>query len=233
MKHFSLFLLPLLIFSCAKSEKKPEATLEERASRIHESVITIDTHDDINVKNFSDSINYTQRLGTQVNLPKMKDGGLDVAWFIVYTGQDSLNAVAYAKAKENALSKFEAIHRLCEEIAPDQIELALTSADVRNIVAKGKKVAMIGVENAYPIGEDLGDIEKYHEMGARYMSLAHNGHSQFSDSNTGEANNKWLHNGLSESGKAAVIEMNRLGIMIDVSHPSKEAMEQMIALTKA
>ncbi len=233
MKHFSLFLLPLLIFSCAKSEKKPEATLEERASRIHESVITIDTHDDINVKNFSDSINYTQRLGTQVNLPKMKDGGLDVAWFIVYTGQDSLNAVAYAKAKENALSKFEAIHRLCEEIAPDQIELALTSADVRNIVAKGKKVAMIGVENAYPIGEDLGDIEKYHEMGARYMSLAHNGHSQFSDSNTGEANNKWLHNGLSETGKAAVIEMNRLGIMIDVSHPSKEAMEQMIALTKA
>jgi membrane dipeptidase len=233
MKHFSLFLLILLIFSCAKSEKKPEVTLEERARKIHESVITIDTHDDINVKNFTDSINYTQRLGTQVNLPKMKDGGLDVAWFIVYTGQDSLNPVAYAKAKENALSKFEAIHRLCEEIAPDQIELALTSADVRNIVAKGKKVAMIGVENAYPIGEDLGDIEKYHEMGARYMSLAHNGHSQFSDSNTGEADNKWLHNGLSESGKAAVIEMNRLGIMIDVSHPSKEAMEQMIALSKA
>ncbi len=233
MKHFSLFLLALLIFSCAKSEKKPEATLEERARKIHESVITIDTHDDINVKNFTDSINYTRRLETQVNLPKMKDGGLDVAWFIVYTGQDSLNPVAYAKAKENALSKFEAIHRLCEEIAPDQIELALTSADVRNIVAKGKKVAMIGVENAYPIGEDLGDIEKYHEMGARYMSLAHNGHSQFSDSNTGEADNKWLHNGLSESGKAAVIEMNRLGIMIDVSHPSKEAMEQMIALSKA
>ena len=186
MKHFSLFLLTLLIFSCAKSEKKPEATLEERARQIHEAIITIDTHDDINVKNFTDSINYTQRLQTQVNLPKMKEGGLDVAWFIVYTGQDSLNTVAYAKAKENALSKFEAIHRLCEEIAPDQIELALTSADVRNIVAKGKKVAMIGVENAYPIGEDLGDIEKYHEMGARYMSLAHNGHSQFSDSNTGE-----------------------------------------------
>ncbi|MGB5369133.1 MAG: dipeptidase [Flavobacteriaceae bacterium] len=233
MKHFSLFLLTLLIFSCAKSEKKPEATLEERARQIHEAIITIDTHDDINVKNFTDSINYTQRLQTQVNLPKMKEGGLDVAWFIVYTGQDSLNTAAYAKAKENALSKFEAIHRLCEEIAPDQIELALTSADVRNIVAKGKKVAMIGVENAYPIGEDLGDIEKYHEMGARYMSLAHNGHSQFSDSNTGESDDIWLHNGLSELGKSAVLEMNRLGIMIDVSHPSKEAMQQMIALTKA
>jgi membrane dipeptidase len=233
MKHFRLFLLTLLIFSCSTSEKKPEATLEERARIIHESVITIDTHDDINVKNFTDSINYTLRLGTQVNLPKMKEGGLDVAWFIVYTGQDSLKTEAYAKAKENAMSKFEAIHRLCEEFAPEQIELALTSDDVRNIIAKGKKVAMIGVENAYPIGEDLGDIEKYHEMGARYMSLAHNGHSQFSDSNTGEADNKWLHNGLSESGKMAVIEMNRLGIMIDVSHPSKAAMEQMIALSKA
>ncbi len=233
MKYFNCFLLILSIISCSKTEKKMTETLEERAQKIHEGVITIDTHDDINVKNFTDSLNYTQRLETQVNLPKMKEGGLDVAWFIVYTGQDSLNATGYAKAKENALSKFEAIHRLCKDIAPDQIELALSSDDVRRIVAAGKKVAMIGVENAYPIGEDLGDIETYYEQGARYMSLAHNGHSQFSDSNTGETDSLWLYNGLSELGKSAVIEMNRIGMMIDVSHPSKEAMKQMIALTKA
>lgn len=233
MKYFNCFLLILSIISCSKTEKKMTETLEERAKKIHEGVITIDTHDDINVKNFTDSLNYTQRLETQVNLPKMKEGGLDVAWFIVYTGQDSLNATGYAKAKENALSKFEAIHRLCKDIAPDQIELALSSDDVRRIVAAGKKVAMIGVENAYPIGEDLGDIETYYEQGARYMSLAHNGHSQFSDSNTGETDSLWLYNGLSELGKSAVIEMNRIGMMIDVSHPSKEAMKQMIALTKA
>lgn len=200
---------------------------------IHEKVITIDTHDDINVKNFTASKNYTQRLTTQVNIPKMKEGGLDVAWLIVYTGQDSLNTVGYEKAKANAMAKFDAIHRLCEELAPDQIELALTSDDVRRINNTGKKVAMIGVENAYPLGEDLSNFEKYHKLGARYISLSHNGHSQFCDSNTGEADGDWLHNGLSELGKEAVKEMNRLGIMIDISHPSKESMIQMIQLSKA
>ncbi|MEC8830841.1 MAG: membrane dipeptidase, partial [Bacteroidota bacterium] len=233
MKYFYLLLSTVLFISCG--EKKPEKTetLEEKAQRIHDSVITIDTHDDINVQNFTDSINYTQNLDTQVNLPKMNEGGLDVAWFIVYTGQDTLTAEGYAKASENAISKFEAIHKLCEEIAPDQIELALTSEDVKRIVAAGKKVAMIGVENAYPIGEDLSKIEEYQKRGARYMSLAHNGRSQLSDSNTGEGDSIWLHNGLSELGKKAVAEMNRVGMMIDVSHPSKEAMKQMIELTKA
>lgn len=233
MKQLVYILSVLTLFSCAEKEKKSMESPDDLARKIHDSVITIDTHDDINVKNFTDSINYTQRLETQVNLPKMKEGGLDVTWLIVYTGQDSLNASGYEKAKENAMAKFEAIHRLCEEIAPDQIALALTSDDVRRIVASGKKVAMIGVENAYPIGEDLSNFEKYHELGARYISLSHNGHSQFSDSNTGEADSVWLHSGLSELGEDAVNEMNRLGIMIDVSHPSKEAMKQMVALSKA
>ena len=233
MRELALLLCVSLAFSCANEEKKQVESTEDLAQRIHEKVITIDTHNDINVKNFTDSINYTQRLNTQINLPKMEEGGLDVSWLIVYTGQDTLTEAGYAKAKENAMAKFDAIHRLCEEIAPDKIELALTSDDVRRIDASGKKVAMIGVENAYPIGEDLSEFAKYHELGARYISLSHNGHSQFCDSNTGEADSVWLHNGLSELGKAAVKEMNKLGMMIDVSHPSKEAMKQMIALSKA
>ena len=92
---------------------------------------------------------------------------------------------------------------------------------------------MIGIENAYPLGEDLSNIEKFYNLGARYMSLAHNGHSQFSDSNTGEQDNIWMHNGLSDRGKEAILEMNRLGIMIDVSHPSKEAIRQMIEISSA
>ncbi|NNK12272.1 MAG: membrane dipeptidase, partial [Flavobacteriaceae bacterium] len=186
-----------------------------------------------NVNNFTDSVNYTQRLQTQLNLPKMEEGGLDVAWLIVYTGQDSLTPTAYARAEENAMAKFDAIHRLCEEIAPEKIGLALSSDDVRKLHAEGKKVAMIGVENAYPIGEDLANFKKYHEMGARYVSLSHNGHSQFADSNTGEADSVWLHNGLSELGKKAVYEMNRLGIMIDISHPAKTSIKQMFELSKA
>lgn len=233
MKVIGYIIIALTLFSCNEKKTKVTETTEERAKRIHEKTITLDTHDDINTKNFTDSINYTQRLETQINLPKMEEGGLDVAWLIVYTGQDSLNAEGYAKAKENAMDKFAAIRRLCEEYAPERMELAYTSDDVRRIVAAGKKVAMIGVENAYPIGEDLAGFKQYHDLGARYISLSHNGHSQFCDSNTGEKDSVWLHNGLSDLGKKAVVEMNRLGIMIDVSHPSKEAMKQMIALSKA
>ncbi|UII75894.1 dipeptidase [Flagellimonas sp. HMM57] len=233
MKYFYLLCSVCLLFSCANKNEKPKETLEEIAKRIHEKVITIDTHNDINVKNFTDSINYTQDLETQITLPKMIEGGLDVTWLIVYTGQDSLNAEGYAKASENAIAKFEAIHRLCETYAPDKIELAMTSNDVRRINNAGKKVAMIGVENAYPIGEDLSKFEEYHKRGARYISLSHNGHSQFCDSNTGEKDSIWLHNGLSDIGIDAVTEMNRLGIMIDVSHPSKESMKQMVAISEA
>ena len=191
-------------------------------------IITIDTHDDINVINFTDSLNYTMNTDTQVNLPKMEGGGLDVGWFIVYTGQGSLDKEGYEGALENAMSKFDAIDRLVNEYAPDQIELALTSDDVKRIYAKGKKVAMIGVENAYPMGLDISNVKKFWERGARYVSLAHNGHSQFSDSNTGEYDGIYLHNGLSDLGKEVVSQLNYYGIMIDISHPSKEAIKQMI-----
>lgn len=235
MKRYSLSLLGLVLLAACgqkKESKAAEETLEAKAARIHQAVITIDTHDDINVANFTDSINYTQRLNTQVNLPKMREGQLDVAWLIVYTGQGPLTPDGYAAAEENAMAKFEAIKRLTTTYAPDQMVLATSSAQVRQATEEGKMVAMIGVENAYPMGEDLANFEKYHALGARYVSLSHNGHSQFSDSNTGEADG-FLHDGLSELGKQAVVEMNRLGMMIDVSHPSKEAMRQMIALTKA
>ncbi len=227
--------------SCKKDSKssdsaaatKDSIALVERAKIIHERIITLDTHCDINIKNFTDSINYTQNLDSQLNLPKMNAGGLDVAWLIVYTGQDTLTDAGYKKAYANAISKFDAIHKLCEEIAPNDIELALTSDDVRRIVKSGKKVAMIGIENGYPVGKDIKNLKKFYNLGGRYMSLSHNGHSQLSDSNTGEEDDIWLHNGLSEFGKEVVREMNRLGMMIDVSHPSKEAMKQMIELSRA
>ncbi|MEJ2205009.1 MAG: membrane dipeptidase, partial [Gemmatimonadota bacterium] len=169
----------------------------------------------------------------QVNLPKMEAGGLDVAWFVVYVGQGDLTEEGYANAYQQAVRKFEAIHHFTEDIAPDRVELALTSDDVRRIVASGRKVAMIGVENGYSIGTDLSRIKEFHERGARYLSLAHNGHSQLSDSNTGERTDEWLHGGLSELGRQAVVELNGWGIMIDISHPSKDAIMQMLELSRA
>ncbi len=224
-----LCVLPAFI-SCAQES---ETALIERARGIHDSVITLDTHDDISPRNFTAERNYMMDLGNQVNLPKMEAGGLDVSWMAVYVGQGELNEAGYARAHQAALDKFDAIHRLTEEIAPDRIEIAYTSDDVRRIVASGKKVAMIGIENAYQVGLDLDNIKKFHGLGGRYMSLAHNGHSQFSDSNTGERDGVWLHNGLSELGKQAVAEMNKWGMMIDISHPSKEAIMQMFELSQA
>jgi len=196
-------------------------------------IITIDTHDDINTMYFKDSLNYTMDTDTKLNLPKMIAGGLDVAWLVVYTAQGELNDEGYAAAMENAIDKFDAIDRLVNKYAPSQIELALTSADVRRIHAKGKKVAMIGVENAYPMGLDTSNVRKFWERGARYVSLSHNGHSQFSDSNTGEFDGTALHDGLSDLGKEVVGLLNYYGLMIDISHPSKEAIKQMIELSKA
>jgi membrane dipeptidase len=210
-----------------------EEQLMELAKGIHERIITLDTHNDINTSNFTAETNYTQDLPTQVNLPKMVKGGLDVTWLIVYTGQGELTEEGYKAAYENADDKFKAIHRLCEEIAPDQIELALTSDDVRRIAASGKKVAMIGIENAYPIGTDIRRVKEFYDRGGRYMSLAHNGHSQLSDSNTGERDSVWLHNGLSDLGREVIKEMNKWGIMIDLSHPSKAANIEMMKLSKA
>ncbi len=220
--------------ACSAPERAdPEAALVERARGIHERVITLDTHDDISPANFTAERNYTMDLETQVNLPKMEAGGLDVSWMIVYVGQGPLTPEGFDDAYGQAIAKFEAIHRLTEEIAPDRIELALTSDDVRRIVASGKKVAMIGVENGYPIGTDAGRVQEFWERGGRYMSLAHNGHSQLSDSNTGERDGEWLHGGLSDLGREVIAEMNRWGIMIDISHPSKEANLEAMRLSRA
>lgn len=204
-----------------------------RAKAIHEKVLVMDTHIDINTKNFTDTVNYTQELDNQVTLPKMHEGGLDCAWFVVFTSQDDLKEEGYAKAYENAIDKFKAIHKLTEEIAPDQIGLALTSAEARASYHSGKKVAMIGVENGYPIGTDVSRVKEFYDLGARYISLSHNGHSQLCDSNTGEKDNIWLHNGVSELGKQVIAEMNKWGIMVDVSHPAKSSMRDMIKYSKA
>ena len=240
MRKLSIIFCSLLIISCSKEQ--PEADdnpmgysdeVLEKAKGIHDRVLKLDTHVDINVKNFTEEKNYNQELETQVNLPFMDAGDLDVAWLIVYTGQGELNEEGYKKAYENAISKFDAIHKLTKEFAPDRISLATTSAEAKKIHAEGKRVAMIGIENGYPVGTDVSRVKEFYDLGARYMSLSHNGHSQLCDSNTGEKDSIWLHNGVSELGKKVISEMNKWGIMIDVSHPSKKSMQDMIEFTQA
>lgn len=233
MKTIYGVFIALVLIQCQEETAKKGVSVIQKAQMIHLKTTTVDTHDDINVKNFTDSINYTQDTKTQVNIPKMQAGALDVAWFIVYTGQGELTKEGYKNAAENAQAKFDAIHRLVEVYGDDKIALATSSKEVDSLRKIGKKVAMIGVENAYPIGKDINEVERYYNMGARYMSLAHNGHNQFSDSNTGEFDNTAKHGGISSLGKQIIEKMNYYGIMVDISHPSKEAIKQTIAHSKA
>src|SRR5437868_4698826 len=119
-------------------QPETEAALVARARGIHDRVITLDTHNDIEPNTFTPTCNYTMRLTTQVNLPKMKEGGLDVSFMIAYVGQGELTPAGYESAYRQAVAKFDAVHRLTEKIAPDQIELALTPADVTRIAKTGK-----------------------------------------------------------------------------------------------
>jgi len=213
-----------------------DAALLARARGIHERVLTLDTHVDINPAVFRrDTVNYVTGVPrNQVDLPKMEAGGLDAAFLIVYVGQArTIDSATMAAAYDAAMEKFAAIHRLTDTLAPARVGLARTAAEARAIAASGRKVVFIGIENGFPVGTDLGRIKQFADLGGRYLSLAHNGHSQLSDSNTGERDGVWLHNGLSPLGREAVAELNRQGVMIDISHPSKASMLQTIALTQA
>jgi membrane dipeptidase len=210
-----------------------DAALIAKAKGIHERVLKLDTHNDIDPANFTADCNYTMRLTTQVNIPKMVEGGMDVSFMIVYVGQGPLTPEGYDNAYRQAVAKFDAVHRLTEKIAPDNIGLALTPADVLALHKKHLRIAVIGVENGYPIGNDLKKVEEFYNRGGRYMSLAHNGNSQLADSNTGETQGYLYNNGLSPLGREVIAEMNRLGMMVDLSHPSKGANMEAMRLSQA
>ncbi|MEC8512979.1 MAG: dipeptidase [Planctomycetota bacterium] len=233
----------LLVVPQARPLEESEADLIARARRIHYDTLTLDTHKDIRatLARAPEAQDPAERERqrrrddptlwgpNQVDFPKMRAGGLDVAFYIVYVGQGALDDEGFARAREQALAKFDAIERMAERY-PGHIGLARSAADVEQIASEGKLVACIGIENGYAMGEDLGAIAEFHARGARYMSITHNRHSQLGDSNTPE---EPLHGGLSDLGRRAIEEMNRVGVMVDVSHASKATTLQTIAHSKA
>src|SRR6202040_1744355 len=142
-----------------------DAALIAKAKLIHSRVLKLDTHNDIDPANFTADCNYKMRLTTQVNLPKMIEGGMDVSFMIVYVGQGPLTPEGYESAYRQAVAKFDAVHRFTEKIAPDNIGLALTPADVLALHKKHLRIAVIGVENGYPIGTDIKKVEEFYNRG--------------------------------------------------------------------
>jgi membrane dipeptidase len=193
-----------------------------RARAIHDRVLTIDTHDDIPFNFATPEVDPGVRGARQVDIPKMVEGGLDVAFFIVYVGQGPRTMDGNERAKEQALTKFRAIRRMAEEMHPDKIAIAYRADQVNRIARSGRRVAAIGIENGYVIGRDLTLIRRYYDLGARYMTLTHGGHNDIGDSATPRDDEPAAeHGGLSAFGREVVDRMNRVGMMVDVSHVAK------------
>lgn len=201
---------------------------------LHSRVISVDTHVDIDPEYATASMDPGGFTNSQNDLPKMRAGGLDAVFLILYTGQDTLDDDGYAKARAMAEKKYRAITRLTRAY-PDQIGLATSADEVRQLHEQGKKIALIGMENAYPLGNSVDDVALWAERGVRYVSLTHIGHNQFGGSSNprpdlGDDDND---PGLTELGKELVHALNEHGIMVDVSHVGRRTMLEATQLSTA
>ena len=211
------------------------AVVTAAAGGVHEAALTLDTHVDIPFDFATPAVD-PRTASLQVNLEKMRRGGLDAAFFIVYVGQGARTDEGYAAAQRDALIKFDAIRRMTDELYADLIGLATTPDDVERLVSEGKLAAAIGIENGYVIGRDLDLLDRYYELGARYMTLVHNGHNDIADSaqpraDLGDAETE--HGGVSAFGARVIERMNDLGMMVDISHASKQSALDAIRLSRA
>jgi membrane dipeptidase len=225
-----------LLGACAGHTPPVQEDPLARARAIHGRVLTLDTHVDIPFEFASDSVDPGVRGAFRVDLPKMAEGGLDGVFWIVYVRQTKArDDSAFAAAKAAAMIKFDAIHRAAEQMYPHQVELAYSAADVVRIHGAGKRVAVIGIENGFVIGADLCLVDRYHQLGARYITLAHGGHNDICDSATPRDwdQSSAEHGGVSPFGEQVIARMNRVGIMVDVSHISKQSMLDAVRLSRA
>ena len=239
-KRLTSLLLVALLIIFAGCSKQPitEQQIISRAKAIHKKALTLDTHVDIPGTQYA-----TEALDPGIDNPKLKcdlvkmnKGGVDGVFLAVHVGQEKRDAEGYKKAYESAMAKFEVIHRLTEKMYPQRCELATSPRDVERIAKTGKRAIMIGVENGFAIGKDLSNVERFYNLGARYITLSHNGHNDICDSCNPRkklGDQKAEHNGLSKFGKEVVAEMNRLGIMADVSHISIKSFHDLIKVSKA
>lgn len=224
----SVTVLGLAAVAAAQQGSPAKDPVREKSDAIHARVLTIDTH--VDMRGGSDYGVLTP--GQKCDLVKMQQGGMKGVFLAVYVGQrQAFDAAAYKAAYDSAMRQFDFLETLTEKSRPDMCAFAASPAEVERIAGTGKRVVMTGVENGYPAGEDLANIKGFYDRGARYISLTHSGHNQIGDSSSDR--NPPRNNGLSPFGKQVVAEMNRLGMMVDVSHSATTTFWDVITLTKA
>jgi len=221
-----LFFVLLLLTGCSNVEEQ----LIKRADKIHETILTVDTHCDTPME-FSRS---GFDLGTKhtegcVDFPRMKEGGLHSEFFAVFIGQGPRDDSSFTLVHRKALDIFDAIHKNVEKNS-SMAEMAYSPGDAYRIFKKGKIAAFIGLENGYPIGKDISRIKQYYDLGARYITLCHTKNNDICDSSTDSKGSE--NDGLSSFGTEVVKEMNRLGMIVDVSHISDKSFFDVLKVSK-
>ena len=228
MRKLTVVLVVLLIVSaCSSTEEK----LSRRADKIHEDFLTVDTHCDTPMSLVSNGFD----LGVSheegcVDFPRMVEGGLNAEFFAVFIGQGPRNDTAYNNVHSQALEIFDAVHKNVSKNS-SMSELALSPDDAYRLKKDGKIASFIGLENGYPIGKDITRVREYYDLGARYITLCHSLNNDICDSSTDPKGAE--HGGLSDFGEEVVKEMNRIGMIVDVSHISDQAFYDVVKLSKA
>ena len=246
-------LLVLLLAGCSAEQEAPapatdaapaetatpaaesEEALVARALEIHDRVLTFDSHADTPLRMIEPGFDMGERhdpneTGSKVDYPRMQEGGLDAIFFAAFVAQDIRDDAGNSRAKALGLQMIEAIIESTEANA-DTVGLALEPEDAYALEREDKRAIYVGIENGYPIGADLSNIELFHDKGVRYITLVHSTNNDLADSATDSEGPE--HGGVSAFGEEVILEMNRLGIIVDVSHGSEEVFYDAIAVSKA
>ncbi|MBE0648679.1 MAG: dipeptidase [Bacteroidales bacterium] len=229
-----IFSTTLLIFTLSVFAGNNEAgKMEKKAKKIHSQVLTIDSHNDTPMRIVRPGFDWNDRHDaksdrSRVDLVRMEEGGLDGAFFAVFVGQGPRTPEGNEEAKQKALTVFDTLLHAISR-SHERIGLALTPADAYRLEKEGKRIAFIGVENGYPVGRDLTMLQTLYDRGARYITLVHTRNNDICDSST----DTLVFGGLSNFGSEVVTEMNRLGMMIDVSHASDSSFYDILRISRS
>jgi len=214
--------LPVLVLT----QSTPADGVSARAKQLHDRAIVIDSHDDTTQRLLFDktfNISVRQKNGN-IDIPRMREGGLDALFFSIWVPSDITGAPAVTRA----MALIDAVHKAVKA-HPNDLMLATTAAEVRRAAAEHKIAALMGVEGGHMINDDLGQLRKYAALGVRYLTLTHFKNNTWADSSTDTP----AHNGLTPLGKDVVRELNRLGMMVDVSHVADKTFYDALAVTTA
>ncbi|AMK22733.1 MULTISPECIES: dipeptidase [unclassified Sphingobium] len=212
----------------------PAQEVPKKVYQLHQRLLTLDSHLDTPASLDLPGWSIEEEHGvhsdyTQVDLPRMKKGGLDGGFFAIYTPQGPLTEEGFRKSRDFALLRGVSIREMVAA-DPANFTLALEAKDAAKIAASGKRVVFMSIENAYPLGEDVSLLKTFYDMGVRVSGFAHFAHNQFADSST-DPSKKPRYGGLSPLGKELLKEMNRLGIVPDASHSSDQVLDDLLALS--